>query len=134
MKSLATVSVLPKSNSCLQGADHETGDVKVIRGQGMPSYRHHDFGNLYLQFSVKFPQRLGGPDGEPMSEQDRAALERILGPRKQFGQPPADAMVEDFELEDIDPMRDQRAPGGATMEDDEDDMHGGPERVQCASQ
>ena len=109
------------------------GDVKVIRGQGMPSYRHHDFGNLYVRFDVKFPERLGGPNGESMSPQDITALERILGPRKQVQQPPSDSMVEDFQLEDVDPMRDQRIPG-ATMDDDEDDMHSGPERVQCASQ
>ncbi|KAL9093933.1 MAG: hypothetical protein Q9165_003856 [Trypethelium subeluteriae] len=109
------------------------GDVKVIRGQGMPSYRHHDFGNLYLQFSVKFPDRLGGPNGEPMSEEDRLALEKVLGPRKHFEQPPPDSMVDDFQLEEVDPMRDQRARN-ATMDDEDDDMHSGPERVQCASQ
>ncbi|KAI9684570.1 MAG: Type I HSP40 co-chaperone [Bathelium mastoideum] len=109
------------------------GDVKLIRGQGMPSHRHHDFGNLYIQFSVKFPERLGGPNGEPMSDQDRAALERILGPRKRNDQPPPDSMVEDFQLDEVDPMRDQRAPN-AMMDDDDDEMHSGPERVQCASQ
>jgi DnaJ homolog subfamily A member 2 len=99
----------------------------------MPSYRHHDYGNLYVQFDVKFPERIEGPNGEAMSAQDKAALERILGPRREYAQPPPDAMVDDFQLDDVDPMRDQRAPN-ASMEDDEDEMHPGGERVQCASQ
>ncbi|KAI9700502.1 MAG: Type I HSP40 co-chaperone [Bogoriella megaspora] len=104
------------------------GDVKVIRGQGMPSYRHHDFGNLYLKFEVKFPSHI------ELNPADKEALERILGPRSEHAQPPADAMVDDFELDDVDPTRDHRAPGGATAEDDDDDMHQHGERVQCASQ
>ncbi|KAF2088272.1 DnaJ-domain-containing protein [Saccharata proteae CBS 121410] len=109
-------------------------DVKVIRGQGMPSYRHHDFGNLYIQFDVKFPERIAGPDGGSMTEEDRLALERILGPRKQQITPPADAMTEDFQLDNVDPTREQARSRGAAMDEDDDDMHPGGERVQCASQ
>jgi DnaJ homolog subfamily A member 2 len=101
----------------------------------MPSYRHHDFGNLYIQFDVKFPERLGGPDGEPLSEADRQALERILPPRKIDAVPPPDAMIDDFTLEDVDPIQESaRARGMGGAEDDDDDMHPGAERVQCASQ
>ena len=39
------------------GANLIVGEVKMIRGQGMPSMRHHDFGNLYIQFDVKFPPK-----------------------------------------------------------------------------
>lgn len=101
----------------------------------MPSYRHHDFGNLYIQFEVKFPEKIG-PEDATLSDEDKAALERILGARKiEHAQPPADAMVEDFPLENIDPTREHaRARGAAGMDDDDDDMHGGAERVQCASQ
>lgn len=124
-------SILPRFHDL---TNNLVGDVKVIHGQGMPSHRHHDFGNLYVQFDVKFPDSLRGPDGDPMSDEDRAKLESILPPRKTGSAPPSDAMVEDFTLEDVDPMRDgSRAQGGAMDEDDED-MHPGAERVQCASQ
>jgi DnaJ family protein A protein 2 len=46
-------------------------------------------------------------------------------------------MVEDFELEDPENEHDQaRAHGAATagMDEDDDDVPGGAERVQCASQ
>lgn len=99
----------------------------------MPSYRHHDFGNLYIQFDVKFPQK-----GELQNLQ---LLEQVLPPRMQQQQPPADAMVEDFALEDVDatPGSQARAQGAAssnTLDDDEDEdgVPPGAERVQCASQ
>jgi len=113
-----------------------TGEVKVIRGQGMPSYRHHDFGNLYIQFDVKFPERVIGPDDGPMSPEQIKALESVLPPRNPTGPtPPENAMSEDFTLEPVDPTREAgRARGMAGMEDDDDEMHPGAERVQCASQ
>ena len=98
----------------------------------MPSYRHHDFGNLYIQFDVKFPQK-----GEL---QNLELLEQVLPPRLPQQQPPPDAMVEDFALEDVDahPGSQARAQGAASAamddEDDEDGVPPGAERVQCASQ
>jgi DnaJ family protein A protein 2 len=105
------------------------GAIKVIKGQGMPSYRHHDFGNLYIQFDVKFPEK--------DQLQNLGLLERVLPPRMEQPQPPADSMVEDFELEDIDASEgsQRRAHGAATaMDEDDDDVPPGAERVQCASQ
>lgn len=101
----------------------------------MPSYRHHDHGNLYIQFDVQFPQRLtSGPDGEGMTEAQIKALESVLPPRKQDRLPPRDAMTEDYQLDNVDPTREgQRAHGAAHMEDDDEEGMGG-ERVQCASQ
>jgi len=110
------------------------GEVKVIREQGMPSYRHHDFGNLYIQFDVKFPEKITGPDGGPMTEDARLALERILPSRKVDVQPPPDAMMEDFTLDSVDPTREHARARGMAMDEDDDDMHPGAERVQCASQ
>jgi len=110
------------------------GEVKVIRGQGMPSYRHHDFGNLYIQFDVKFPEKITGPDGGPMTDDARLALERILPPRKVDAQPPPEAMTDDFLLESVDPTREHGRARGMAMDEDDDDMHPGAERVQCASQ
>ncbi|RAO69150.1 uncharacterized protein BHQ10_005162 [Talaromyces amestolkiae] len=102
------------------------GAIKVIKGQGMPSFRHHDFGNLYIQFDVKFPQ---GSD-----LQNLELLEQVLPPRTQQTTPPADSMVEDFGLEDVDPTQSARAHGAAYDEEDEDGVPPGAERVQCASQ
>jgi len=106
--------------------------VKVVRGQGMPSYRHHNFGNLYIQFDVKFPERLGGSDGSSLSPEDIASLERILPSRVEATPVPADAMTDDFVLEDVDPNQEARSRGA--LDEDDDDMHPGAERVQCASQ
>jgi DnaJ family protein A protein 2 len=59
----------------------------------MPSYRHHDHGNLYIQFDVKFPTSIQGPadkDGQStsMSAQQIKALESVLPPRKPQSIPP----------------------------------------------
>lgn len=104
--------------------------IKVIPGQGMPSFRHHDHGNLYIKFDVKFPEK--------DQLQNLELLEKVLPPRLQQTQPPADAMVEDFELESIDASEGSqaRAHGAASggMDEDDDDVPPGAERVQCASQ
>jgi DnaJ homolog subfamily A member 2 len=96
----------------------------------MPSPRHHNFGNLYIHFDVKFPTRIGGEEG--LKPEDVAALEKILPPRVETAQIPADAMTDDFVLEDLDPTREGRTLGAA--DEDDDDMHPGGERVQCATQ
>lgn len=101
----------------------------------MPSYRHHNYGNLYIQFEVKFPKRIGsGEEGSSLSPEDVAALEKILPPRIPETPVPQDAMTDDFVLEDVDPTREGTGLPGAMGEDDDDDMHPGAERVQCASQ
>lgn len=94
----------------------------------MPSYRHHDFGNLYIVFDVKFPEHL------EMDEDKVRAIESVLPPRKTGAEVPKDAMVEDFQLEAIDPTRDQRAAGAAGAADEDEEEGMGGERVQCASQ
>ncbi|TGZ81947.1 DnaJ-domain-containing protein [Ascodesmis nigricans] len=116
-----TVSILP-------GEVISPGTIKQIRGQGMPSYRHHDHGNLYIKFDVEFP-----PDHFNTPEQ-LALLDNILPPRRQ-PEVPQDAMVEDVVLEEVDARDQARAHHGASgMDDEDEDMHGGAERVQCASQ
>jgi len=100
----------------------------------MPSFRHHDFGNLYIQFGVRFPQRLGGPDGSGLTDEDVKALERVLPPRIPGQLPPGDAMIEDYVLEDVDPTQQARSRGMTALDDEDDDMHPHAERVQCASQ
>ncbi len=95
----------------------------------MPSMRHHDFGNLYIQFDVKFP-----PSNFNSVEKIQM-LESILPPRKVQEQPPLEAMTEDYSLEDIDASGQRRAQGATNMDDeDEDGVPPGAERMQCASQ
>lgn len=120
---------LPASTSAHQSNVISAGAIKVIKGQGMPSYRHHDFGNLYIQFDVKFPEK--------DQLKNLELLEQVLPPRMEQSQPPQDAMIEDFELEDIDGSESSqaRAHGAASaMDEDDEDVPPGAERVQCASQ
>ena len=93
----------------------------------MPSFRHHDFGNLYIQFDVKFPDKT--------ELRNLEMLEQILPPRMRQNAPPADSMSEDYDLEDVDARGHARAQGAAGMgDDDDDDVPPGAERMQCASQ
>jgi DnaJ family protein A protein 2 len=104
----------------------------MVRGQGMPSFRHHDHGNLYIHFDVKFPDRIGtqGVDGATLTPEDVASLERILPKRVTPTAVPAGALTEDFVLEEVELTRDGR---GMDLDDDDEEM-GGAERVQCATQ
>jgi DnaJ family protein A protein 2 len=106
------------------------GSVKMIRGQGMPSYRHHDFGNLYVQFDVKFPPKNWTAD--PLAFE---SLKAILPAQPQTTAPPAETMTEIADLEDVDASQQARAMGASAMDEDDEDGHpAGGERVQCASQ
>lgn len=104
--------------------------VKMVRGQGMPSHRHHDVGNMYIQFNVKFPDRGWTDDPEAFE-----ALRKILPGPSMAIVPPADAMTDAVELEDLDNSSQARGFGGAAgMEEDDEEGHPHAERVQCASQ
>ena len=135
-------------------ANRITGQIKMIRGAGMPSYRHHNPGNMYITFEIEFPTQT-----PPMNEAERAMLKNVLGlppsiatskkmrdangmdvdePEMELDvlTPPLPAGVQedDFDLEDVDQSGAQRAQR-ATMEDeDEDGVPHGAERMQCASQ
>jgi DnaJ family protein A protein 2 len=102
----------------------------MIRGQGMPSYRHHDFGNMYVQFDVKFPEK--NWTLEPTAFD---TLKAILPTSLQLTGPPAETMTENADLEDVDAGQQARAQGASAMDEDDEDGHpAGAERVQCASQ
>lgn len=103
--------------------------VKMVRGQGMPSYRHHDFGNLYIHFNVKFPEKNWTQD-----EAAFEALRKILPSPALQNVPPAEAMTEPADLEDMDGHSHNRVFGSPGAEDEDEDGHPGAERVQCASQ
>ncbi|KAI9845821.1 MAG: Type I HSP40 co-chaperone [Sclerophora amabilis] len=134
-----------------RGKPINTGDIKVVRGEGMPSHRHHTHGDLYIQFDVKFPGDLELPEkarraNTPAEEeaQERALrakfqkLEDALGPRKYAAELPDEVVRQrlsyDVELEDMDANQQARAQGVTTMDEDDDDVPAGAERMQCASQ
>jgi len=94
----------------------------------MPSHRHHEFGNLYIVFDVKFPKSLD------INDEQVRMLESILPPRNTGAEAPKDAMTDDFQLEDVDPTRDQKVTGGGIHAEDEDEEAMGGDRVQCPSQ
>ncbi|KAH6691631.1 chaperone protein dnaJ 2 [Plectosphaerella plurivora] len=105
--------------------------VKMVRGQGMPSYRHHDNGNLYIQFTVKFPEK-----GWLQDEAGFESLRKLLPAPPAESAPPPNAMTEPADLEDIDSQAQTRGFGGAggPMDEDDEEGHQHGERVQCASQ
>jgi len=101
----------------------------------MPSYRHHDFGNLYIKFDIEFPSAEWAQTVHP---ETLDALRAILPPPGPLAIP-IDAHVDDTVLSTVDPMQQRRAEMGtsgarANGAMDEDDEEGGPHGVQCASQ
>ena len=112
------------------GSDKNKDAIKMVRGQGMPSHRHHDFGNMYIQFNVRFPEKNWLQD-----EAGFEALRKLLPPPTLLTTPPQEAMTEPADLEDVDGHSGAKAFGGAGgAEDEDEDGHPHAERVQCASQ
>lgn len=104
----------------------------MVRGQGMPSHRHHDFGNMYIRFNVKFPDKNWTDDAAAFD-----ALRNVLPSPSVQNVPPASAMTDTADLEEMDSHSQNRVfggPGGGPMDEDDEDGHPGAERVQCASQ
>ncbi|KAG7092211.1 hypothetical protein E1B28_008578 [Marasmius oreades] len=95
------------------------GDLKVIHGQGMPSQRHHEPGDLYVKLGVSFPDTI--PLGSiPL-------LERALPSRKPMEQHDGNVLVEEVHLYDVDNTRRE-------MRDDPMDEDEAEPRVHCANQ
>ncbi|KAF5330632.1 hypothetical protein D9619_005716 [Psilocybe cf. subviscida] len=98
------------------------GTSKVIHGQGMPSQRHHEPGDLYVKLNVKFPDSID-PASIPL-------LERALPPRNPVEKFGKEILLEEVSMEEVpeghrnrDDMRDD------SMDEDHDEP-----RVQCANQ
>lgn len=98
--------------------------LRVVEGQGMPSYRHHDNGNLYIRFLVDFPAK------DWTTPDKIAMLENVL-PARPKTKLPKGAHSEVCEMADVDPMQEARAQGAAGGDGDEDE-EGGQPGVQCA--
>merc|ERR1719297_651546 len=108
----------------VRGEVIKTGDLKMVRGEGMPRYRNpFEKGRLIIQFNVVFPNNL-----EPSVAQ---ALAQILPPAEE---PMIPDDHDEVDLNDFDPETDRQNHRRQQYEDD-DDHHGhhGP-GVQCASQ
>ena len=97
------------------------GALKVISGQGMPSYRHHELGDLYVKINVKFPESVS-PDVIP-------ALESALPTRKAIQTFNKKVHVDEVTLEEPNDRQRRVASNGEGMDEDEDDGRPG---VQCA--
>ena len=104
---------------------------KAINDEGMPLYQRPFMkGKLYIQFTVEFPDSLG-PD-------QVKALEAILPPKptSQLSDMELDECEEttlyDVNIEEEMRRKQQQAAQEAYEEDE--DMHGGAQRVQCAQQ
>jgi len=103
------------------------GDVKEISGEGMPvPSRPYEQGNLYIKFSIKFPDKL--------SSDQVTGLHKFLPKSTTVVRPDG---AEDVELKQVDPTKlrqdayEDRRPGEAY---DEDEAPGGARSVQCAQQ
>jgi len=103
--------------------------IKTIPGEGMPLYGNRTIhGNLFIKFRVQFPEYL--------SEEQRALLDRVLGPRPDVSLNGKEENIEQVSMIDYRPEhgRDSnRRSENAYDEDDEEGMESGP-RVQCAQQ
>jgi len=107
----------------LPGEVIKHNELKVIHGQGMPSQRHHEPGDLFIKFSVKFPDYLD-PAVVPL-------LEKALPPRKLPEKFPKNIIQEEVELDEVDARSKAH-----TMQDDpmEGEYADAEPRVQCANQ
>jgi len=102
------------------------GQMKMIPNEGMPTYRHHNTGNLYIRFDVDFPQP-NWTDADTIKQ-----LENILPPR----QPLPDSQgkqVEEVVLANVDEYQSARMDSSGFEDDDEEGGQHGP-GVQCAQQ
>lgn len=134
----------------------------MIRGAGLPSFRHHDMGNMYVIFDIEFPSQvpsldesqkdtlkhiLGVPIKTPQEKQAIAAHKASKDPNSMAidqdtdlevdaltSEIPPGAQEDEFDLEDVDHTGQQRARMAHMEDEDEDGMPQGAERMQCASQ
>ncbi|MBA0864547.1 hypothetical protein Goshw_004129 [Gossypium schwendimanii] len=104
---------------------------KAINDEGMPMYQRPFMrGKLYIHFTVDFPDSL--------APEQCKALEAVLPPR-------TSVQLTDMELDECEEttlydvnieeeMRRKQAQAAQEAYEEDDDMHGGAQRVQCAQQ
>ncbi|OCH95463.1 DnaJ-domain-containing protein [Obba rivulosa] len=102
----------------------KSGDSIILRGEGMPHYKNPDQkGNLYVILEVDMP------DEEWLKSVDRAALERLLPPKKRE-MDPRPAVVDEVPFEETDIV--DFGTGDEDDWEDEDEEHG--EEPECQHQ
>ena len=107
------------------------GTLKNLPGQGMPSHRHHEMGDLIVQINVTFPEKL-----DPTL---LAPLEQILPPRPDQPQYPKNIHIDEVDMVDASERRTKSGMGngghshGDAMDTDDEDGQGGGPQVQCAN-
>ncbi|WVQ78454.1 hypothetical protein IAT38_000540 [Cryptococcus sp. DSM 104549] len=101
------------------------GALKVITGQGMPSYRHHELGDLYVRLTVNFPETVT-PEAIPL-------LEKALPPRNPLPKFPKKVHVDEVMLAEPNERQGRHAGSDGDEDMDDDDEDGRP-GVQCAQQ
>lgn len=114
----------------LPGESIKPNEFKVIEGQGMPSHRHHNMGNMLVKFTVRFP------DANWTTEENIKKLEEYLPARKPQPSMSKGSHLEEVVLTAVD-MHHQKSMNDAddAMDEDyEDEHHGGGPGVQCAQQ
>jgi DnaJ family protein A protein 2 len=99
-----------------------SGELKVIHGQGMPSQRHHEPGDMYVKVNVTFPEHIE-PKAFPL-------LEQALPPRRPLEHFEKHIVLDEVHLSDPD----VHARGGGMRDPDAMDEDEGEPRVQCANQ
>jgi len=76
---------------CLRIIRFDTADViddlKAIHGQGMPSQRQHEMGDLYVKFSIKWPEHI--------DHSKIHLLEYVLPPRRSLPEYPRSTRVKE---------------------------------------
>jgi len=119
--------------SILPGEVIRPGEVKAILEEGMPGARHHNKGNLYVRFTIDFPEA-----GWATPEQLQL-LDQVL-PARTPVQPPNGKEVDEVVLATLDSAQQSKAAsnmsgngGDDDEDDDEEGGHHGP-GVQCAQQ
>jgi len=114
----------------VRGEVIKTGDLKMVRGEGMPQYRNpFEKGRLIIQFNVVFPPALEPSVAEKLASILPPADEPILPDE-----------VDEVDLNDFDPEADRQQQhhrmGHGHYDDDDEGHHGHPggPGVQCATQ
>ncbi|XP_030753959.1 dnaJ homolog subfamily A member 1 [Sitophilus oryzae] len=107
----------------LPGEIIKHGDVKCIQNEGMPRYKNpFEKGRLIVQFWVIFPKTIA-PELIPQ-------LENCLPPREEIMVPDN---AEECILEDFDPEQEARRRHHKNAYDEDEEMQGHGQRLQCAT-
>ncbi|KAL6129589.1 hypothetical protein ACLB2K_072939 [Fragaria x ananassa] len=105
---------------------------KAINDEGMPMYQRAFMkGKLYIHFTVEFPDSL--------NPEQCKTLEAVLPPRSstQLTDMELDECEETTLHDDVNIEEEMRRKQGQQSQeayDEDEDMHGGAQRVQCAQQ